>query len=164
MSFVLGNVFNENAYILFYKRRNCLLNERWWKPHIERALYEHDEFNAYAANLDAIERQQQAHQHKQQQLQQHANSSSSAQQQQFNQQNLANSRRMTSFKSFKDRFLGSSNSNNPSSSGGDLIDIAGGSEFPAYNPYRPMPVVYNNGDIYDSGVVNHYDEYNKPQR
>lgn len=140
-----GSVCTENAYILFYKRRMCLTNERWWKPYIERTLYEYDEFNTYVSNLDAIER----HQH----IQQTSNTQ--------NQQNT-NSRRMTSFKSFKDRILG--NNSASSHQQHDLIDMNGGDNGYA-NPYRPMMMIPPGEVVFEaSGVVNHYDEYNKPKR
>jgi hypothetical protein len=61
-----SGVCTENAYILFYKRRYCMRQERWWKSHIDRTLFEYDDFYLFLQNLDQIERQQQAYQHKKQ--------------------------------------------------------------------------------------------------
>lgn len=135
-----------------------MLNERWWKPHIERSLYEYDEFNVYLANQDVIERHQQIQQHKQQ-LQQQAAHSSGGQQ---SQSTISNSRRMTSFKSLKDRLLGNNNNNNNNNNSNDLIDMTDyGSH---HNPYRPMQVYNTSGSGEFYNVVNHYDEFNKPKR
>jgi ubiquitin C-terminal hydrolase len=51
-------VCTENAYILFYKRRNCMRNEKWWLSFVDRSLHEHDEFSRFVANLALIEKQQ----------------------------------------------------------------------------------------------------------
>ena len=57
-----NSVCTENAYILFYKRRNCMKNEKWWYNFVDRALYESDEFHRYLNAMDLIERQQQEYQ------------------------------------------------------------------------------------------------------
>jgi len=54
-----SGVCTENAYILFYKLRDCMRNEKWWKPYIDRVLYDYDEFHYFLANLDLIEKHQQ---------------------------------------------------------------------------------------------------------
>jgi hypothetical protein len=51
-------VCTENAYILFYKRRDCMRNERWWKDYVDRSLYDYDEFYTFANNLHFIEHEQ----------------------------------------------------------------------------------------------------------
>lgn len=68
-----NGVWTENAYILFYKKRNCMRNERWWTSYIDRSLYEHDEFDRFLHNLDQIEEEQKKYQQTQQihQLKQH---------------------------------------------------------------------------------------------
>ena len=62
-----NNVFTENAYILFYKRRYCMTNEHWWINHVDRALYNSPEFVEYYRDIAQIERQQQ-HSHNETQL------------------------------------------------------------------------------------------------
>ena len=57
-----NSVCTENAYILFYKRRNCMKNEKWWYNFVDRSLYESDEFHRFLNAMDAIERQQQDYQ------------------------------------------------------------------------------------------------------
>ncbi len=57
-----SGVCTENAYILFYKQRGCMRNEKWWKPYIDRVLYDYDEFHTFLANLDLIEKHQQRNQ------------------------------------------------------------------------------------------------------
>lgn len=57
-----GAVWTENAYILFYKKRNCMRNERWWTSYVDRALYEYDEFDRFLHNLDQIELEQKRNQ------------------------------------------------------------------------------------------------------
>ncbi len=66
-------VWTENAYILFYKKRDCMRNERWWTSYVDRALYDHDEFDRFLHNLDHIQDQQKRNQETTQhhQLQQH---------------------------------------------------------------------------------------------
>lgn len=66
-------VCTEHAYILFYKKRNCMRNERWWTNYVDKTLYEHDEFDRFLHNLDQIELEQRKHQLTQQtqQLRQH---------------------------------------------------------------------------------------------
>lgn len=155
-----ANIFTENAYILFYKRRSCLRNERWWKPYVDRALYDYDEYNAYLANLDQIEKQQQIYQQRQEQNNGSNNSVAghNSQHAQFN------AKRMTSItKSIKEKILGNSGSNSGQQHhSNDLIDIDYG-----FDPYRPPNQPYSNHEVrpvFDNSVINHYDEFNKPQR
>ncbi len=57
-----NSVCTENAYILFYKRRHCMTNETWWINHVDRALYNSQEFVDFYHDLALIEqRQQQSH-------------------------------------------------------------------------------------------------------
>jgi hypothetical protein len=51
-------VCTENAYILFYKQRDCMRNEKWWTNWVDRALYDYDEFHYFLSNLDLIEKHQ----------------------------------------------------------------------------------------------------------
>ena len=64
-----NSVCTENAYILFYKRRDCMRNEKWWKLYIDRSLYDFDEFHVFLNNLEVIEKYQQSHQIKEQKKQ-----------------------------------------------------------------------------------------------
>ena len=62
-------VCTENAYILFYKKRNCMRNEKWWIDYVDRSLLDSDEFDRFVSNLDLIEAEQQKYQVQQQSLQ-----------------------------------------------------------------------------------------------
>lgn len=53
-----SNVCTENAYILFYKKRDCMVNETWWKNHIDKSLNDYDEFDIFIRNLEFIEKYQ----------------------------------------------------------------------------------------------------------
>jgi hypothetical protein len=67
-----GAVWTENAYILFYKKRNCMRNERWWASYVDRGLYEYDDFDRFLHNLDQIETEQKLNQESLQTQQLHA--------------------------------------------------------------------------------------------
>lgn len=63
------NVCSENAYILFYKKRNCMRNEKWWIDYVDKSLLDSDEFDRFVTNLEAIELEQQKYQVQQQEIQ-----------------------------------------------------------------------------------------------
>lgn len=58
------NVFNENAYILFYKKRQCMANEKWWVNYVDQALLDFDEYNHFLRYYELIESKQNEEQEK----------------------------------------------------------------------------------------------------
>ncbi len=61
-----SSVCTENAYILFYKRRDSMKNEKWWSNCIDRSLFTFDEFYNFYNYYDSIEKEQQLYQNQQQ--------------------------------------------------------------------------------------------------
>jgi hypothetical protein len=54
-----GSVCTDNAYILFYKRRHCMRDEKWWRSHIDRNLFDLNDFHHFFTFYDEIEKRQQ---------------------------------------------------------------------------------------------------------
>ncbi|CAF0885882.1 unnamed protein product [Brachionus calyciflorus] len=63
-----SNIFSENAYILFYKKRNCMKNEKWWVNYIERSLKDYNEFDYFYHNYDVITEKQNEQQNREQKM------------------------------------------------------------------------------------------------
>ena len=123
-----SSVCTENAYILFYKRRDCMKNEKWWSNYIERSLFSFDEFYNFYNFYDSIEKEQQLYQNQQQveyirQLKYGSNYQK--QQQNTNQNGLQNQKKSstTSLRaSIKNKFLGSNRNANQSNSTMTYVD------------------------------------------
>ncbi|RNA23257.1 ubiquitin carboxyl-terminal hydrolase 31-like [Brachionus plicatilis] len=62
------NICTENAYILFYKKRGCMENEKWWLTYVDRSLLDYDEYDYFVHHYDLIESKQSQEQDKNQKL------------------------------------------------------------------------------------------------
>lgn len=60
------NIFSENAYILFYKKRQCMSNEKWWINYVDQALLDFDEYSYFLRYYELIESKQNEEQEKKQ--------------------------------------------------------------------------------------------------
>jgi hypothetical protein len=156
---IFNNGFNqvctENAYILFYKKRNCMTNEKWWINYIDRSLYSSPEFVEYYNDLSTIEKLQQQNHAEQQQhqnnLQQNDNSKKSSS------SGVGGSSSLKS--SLKHKILGTSKStsNLNTRHSNNLVDYnqSSGAEHPVSN-------LISFDD--PNRMVNYYDENKLPRR
>jgi hypothetical protein len=181
---VLNTGFNqvctENAYILFYKRRHCMTNETWWINHVDRALYNSQEFVDYYHAFSEIERRQQLM------------LAESAQQRQANSNGGGKKPSSGLRSSIKSKLLGASKSgtqlNYVSGNGGELLAMTNGGDAERGSPSEFMYQRELNRQIerqqlqqqqqqnlinlddqnyisqINNGQINFYDEMNRPKR
>jgi hypothetical protein len=142
-----GQVCTENAYILFYKRRNCMRNEMWWTDYVDRSLFDYTEFINYLNNCSLIEKEQRAYQEKQQN------------QQFLNFYNLNNLNYSSNTK------FSNATSSRPTSYESDLVLMCPRDTSKKVIAER-LPRVDLTNDSYSRELmyINHYDELNKPKR
>ena len=164
-------VCTENAYILFYKRRDCMRNERWWKDYVDRSLYDYDEFYTFVNNLHFIEHEQRMFQLSQQVKQLGYHRQQQQQMQVVSKEN-GTSKKSNGLKTLR-KFLGNgrnnannynydenSNENNEleASKQAELVKNARSNNFNSesegYGSLNDTPNAY----------INQYDENNKPKR
>lgn len=155
-----GNICTENAYILFYKRRNCMRNEKWWINYVDRSLLDYDEFEYYLRNLDQIEKQQHEYQNQQQiKFLQNQKTTRNTTTNGYN----TIGKKSNGIKSFKEKIIGSGNRSQTEMSSTIInfdLDQTGDSNSNSRSNY--LDLESSNYDIITP--VNCYDELNKPKR